>query len=568
MKQKKYQSRLNDKLDLPIVRLIVFLVVLWLGCFYGLGAAGVFDLDEGLYTTVSRQMVDSGDWLIPKIGSQVFFDKPPLVYWLQAGSIKLLGPTSFAVRLPSAIAAALTALALLWWARRRGSERVGRLAAVIFVLSPLTIGLSRQAITDSLLTLWFTLTVIGWIEGNRGERWGYILMAAAAGFATMTKGTIGILLPGAAFILRMIIMRDFRELRRVPWITVIGLYLLIVLPWHLALWRVNGSAFINEYIVHQQMARFLGKDFAHNQPFWFYIPILLIGAFPWSALMPIAWIRNIRFGRSEGENTGGEWTMWAIWATVVVGFFSASASKLPGYVQPALPALSILAARRLLDEGTKSLTRLECALTAIGGMILGGIFASAGAMGKLWQSQVDVMLSGKPVPATVVEALITMYPFALSVGALFLLGTVVIILRRKAISQVITIEALIGATFATLAGSVGLPAWSGYDIAPLHSLARKAVPALERGEKLIIYRFEDRRPSLFFIAGHTGRVVEIDSTDKPNESEALKREVSQAKNGYILAGRSIELPPMGCRLRRESTAGRWILWRFTLSDKS
>ncbi|MEN6372536.1 MAG: glycosyltransferase family 39 protein [Armatimonadota bacterium] len=566
MMKKKYPPVSNNLAKPRFAHIIFVIAVLWLGCFYGLGAAGVFDLDEGLYTTVSRQMADSGDWLIPKIGTQVFFDKPPLLYWLQAGSIKLFGPTSFAVRLPSAAAAALTALALLWWARRRGLEGTGRLAAVIFAFSTLTIGLSRQAITDSLLTLWFTLSIIGWIEGNRGKRWGYILMAAAAGFATMTKGTIGILLPGAAFVLRMIITRDFKELKRIPWVAALGLYLLIVLPWHLALWRANGSAFINEYIVHQQMARFLGKDFAHNQPFWFYLPILLIGAFPWSAVMPIAWWQGIRSGHLNDKNTG-EWSMWAIWAAVVVGFFSISASKLPGYVQPALPALSILAARRLLDEKTKSLARLECVLTVIGGMLLGGLFTTAGVLGKLWQSQAGVMLGGKPVPPAAADALVVMYPFALSTGILFLCGTIVIILRQKVVPQVITAGALTGAIFAMLAGSIGLSAWSSYNIDPMHTLARKTIPAIERGEKLIIYHFERRRPSLLFVTGHADRVIEIDNTAKPNEQDALKREVSQAAGGYILTERSVELPSLGCILRRESTSGRWSLWQFVKSEK-
>lgn len=540
----------------------VLAVILWLGCFYGLGAAGVFDLDEGLYTTVSRQMVDSGDWLIPKIGSQVFFDKPPLIYWLQAASIKIFGATPFAVRLPSALAAAFTTLALYWWARKRGARNIGWLAAGIFALSPLTIALSRQAITDSLLTLWFTLAVIGWIEGNRGSRRGYILMAAACGLATMTKGAIGILLPGVAFFIRMIIMRDFKELKRVPWIPAAGVYLLIVLPWHLALFSASGSEFINEYIVHQQMARFLGKDFAHNQPVWFYIPILLIGGFPWSAVVPVAWLNGIRSRNTDDEPCGGEWMMWALWAGVVVGFFSISKSKLPGYVQSALPAVSILAARRLIDKQAKTLSKLECVLAGIGGALFGGLLTAAGALGRLWQSQTDVVLNGKPAPPAVVDALSAIYPFTLPAGIVFLFGTVIIILRRRSVSQMIATGMLTGAAFAALAGGIGLSVWSRYNIDPLHSLAETTVPALERGEKLIIYGFERRRPSLLFITGHTDKVIEIDDTDKPSEPDALRREVMRLKSGYILTGGDTELPTFPGRLHQKSKAGRWTLWRF------
>lgn len=545
---------------------VALAAILWLGCFYGLGAAGVFDLDEGLYTTVSRQMLDSSDWLIPKIGSQVFFDKPPLLYWMQAISIRVFGATSFAVRLPSALAAMFTALALYWWARKRGARNIGWLAAGIFALSPLTIALARQAITDSLLTLWFTLAVIGWIEGNRGKRWGYILMAAACGLATMTKGTIGVLLPGAAFFIRMIIMRDFKELKRVPWIPAVGLYLLIVLPWHLALFITSGSEFINEYIVHQQMARFLGKDFAHNQPVWFYIPILLIGGFPWSAVVPVAWLNSIRSRNTDAEPNGEEWMLWALWAGVVVGFFSISKSKLPGYVQPAIPALSILAARRLAGTPTKALARLECALVGIGGALFGGLLTVAGTLGRLWQSQTDIMLNGRPVPPAVADALSAVYLFTLPSGIIFLFGTAIIILRRKAVQHVVVTGIITGVAFAVIAGGVGLSAWSKYNIDPLHSLARITIPALEKGEKLIIYGFERRRPSLLFITGHTENVIEIDDTAKPNEPEALRREVVRSKSGYILAGADTEFPVLPGRLYKESKTGKWTLWRFSKQE--
>jgi 4-amino-4-deoxy-L-arabinose transferase-like glycosyltransferase len=172
------------------IPLLILAIVLWLGCFHGLNAAGIFDRDEGLYATASRQMLESGDWIVPRTGPEVRFAKPPLIYWFQAPAIYLLGPTPVAARLPSALAAALTALALWWWARRHGAKRAGWLAAMIYVLCPLAMGLARQGIIDSLLALCLTLTIIGWIEAYQGDRRWYLLMAAGASFATLAKSVL------------------------------------------------------------------------------------------------------------------------------------------------------------------------------------------------------------------------------------------------------------------------------------------------------------------------------------------------------------------------------------------
>ncbi|HEX8494063.1 MAG TPA: glycosyltransferase family 39 protein [Pyrinomonadaceae bacterium] len=255
--------------------LIVMACVLSLVCFYSLNSVALIDLaDEGIYATIARQMIDSGDWVTPRYGPTVFFYKPPLFYWCQALFIYLLGPTPLAARLPSAIAAFLTALALFFWARRKGMMRTGWLAAMLYVLCPLVaLGLARVAMMDSLLTLFLTLAIIGWIEGYGGNRKGYLLMAAAMGLATMTKGMIGFLLPGAAFSIWLLLRRDWKALREVPWGYALCIFLLLVLPWHIAAWRANGNWFLQEYIIRQHVRRFLGEEFSyHNAPFWYYLP--------------------------------------------------------------------------------------------------------------------------------------------------------------------------------------------------------------------------------------------------------------------------------------------------------
>ncbi|MDQ3815452.1 MAG: glycosyltransferase family 39 protein, partial [Armatimonadota bacterium] len=505
-------------------------IVLWFGCFYGLGAAGIFDRDEGLYATAARQMVESGDWIVPRIGPEVRFAKPPLIYWLQAPSILLFGPTPFAMRLPSGLAAALTALLLWWWAKRRGVERIGRLAAMIYVLCPLTMALVRQAIIDSLLTLCFTMTVIGWIEGYRGNRRGYLVMAIGMALATLAKSVMGLALPIAAFVLWLLLRRDGGEWRRVPWLPAIGLYLLIALPWHLVMWRVTGDAFIQEYFLSNQAQRFMGQKWGHVQPFWFYIPVLLVGMFPWSAFVPLAWWQNLQHLRQrERTDLSCAWAMWASWAVVIIGFFSLSKSKLPHYALPALPALALLAATRLdaLWQTRGGLRIGEGVLFGVIGIAFGAVLTTVG-VDRLMQTNPGAPLFGKTLSAKATDLVIILTPVVLAVGILLLLGTLIILARWKVTAQAVGAMGLMNVLLLVLLMQLGLPAWNNYDIAPLHNLGRRALPALERGEPLVIYALKPTHTSLRFVLGHTPQVTE---TDQPR---VLQQVMNRAESGYIL----------------------------------
>jgi 4-amino-4-deoxy-L-arabinose transferase-like glycosyltransferase len=541
-----------------VLCLLVVGAALGFGCFYGLGAAGLFDLDEGLYATVARQMVVSGDWLVPRVGSVVFFDKPPLTYWLQALSLRFLGATPVAVRLPSAIAVALTALALCAWAHRRGLARAGWLAAIIYPLCPLSVGLARQAVMDSLLALWLTAAVIGWIEGYQGDRRGYLLMAVAAGLATLAKGLIGLALPGAAFVVWLLVRRDWQELRRVPWAVAAALYLGIVLPWHLAVWHVSGRLFVQEYVVHHHIQRFLGKDFGHQGPVWTYLPLLLVGLFPWSAFAWQGWWQSLRQIRSERRELDGAWSMWAVWALVVVGFFSLSKSKLPGYVQPAVPALALLAAMRLdqVWRVSRGLTAVEKGITGIAAVLFAGLFLAAGSLGFWWRAHPGGTLWGTVVPADVSVPLLRLAPVAVAIGILLLVGSAGILAAWRSPPQVAGMAIAVSLAFAALIVRFGLPIWSAYEIQPLHDLALRTLPDLREGKPLVVYGFVHRRPSLLFLLGHPEQIYET------SLSAVLQQTVRNARSGSILTERKTPLPPLEATLRQQSVAGRWVLRRW------
>jgi hypothetical protein len=545
-------------------------------CFVGLNRFALIDLvDEGIYASIARQMLDSGNWITPRYAGTIFFYKPPLTYWLQAIFIYFLGATPLAVRLPSAIAAFLTASAICVWTRRRSAHHVGQFAAVIYVCCPLlAFGLARIAMMDSLATLFFTLAVIGWIEGYSGERKGYILMAVGMGLATMTKGLIGFVLPGGAFLLWILWRRDFEELRRVPWFGVLITFLLLVLPWHLAAWRAHGNWFVAEYVGRQHLQRFLGRDFAHQNPFWYFVPVLLVAMFPWSGLIPIAWWRGLRAGRSDRQSLECAMSMWALWAGFVFVFFSLSISKLPNYILPALPALSILIGWRLnsLWKHKRSLSLVEFVSLWLPALIFGALVVMAGltayqgrsypespsliarTLGKLfnWNEQSgSVELLWKKL-----EVLTDLGPYWIALGAILLLGSLVIFISWRRVANAFAASLIVSVSLILFVTQVGFPRWSTRSAAPINELGMRTLPALQRNEPLVMYAVHPKHPSLRYLLGHSEHVFETFSP------ETLQRVLDDAGQGYVLTSAETPLPKLPGKLQQEAAADRWVLWRF------
>jgi hypothetical protein len=526
--------------------------LVWLACFSGLNAAGIFDRDEGLYATAARQMLESGNWIVPHIGDAAFLDKPPLIYWLQASCIWLLGPTPLAARLPSSISIALTSLLIYAWAARHQRAGAGRLAALLYAFSPLSMVLARQSLIDATLTLCLTLTIIGWIEGTQGSPRWYFLMAGGAALSTLAKGAIGLVLPLAVLILWLLWRRDFRAFRRIPW-TAPLLYLVIALPWHLAMIYLVGPRFLQEYFLSNQLQRFRGQAYGHVQPFWFYGPILLVGLLPWSPIALSAWWRALTAKTETDKSSRSNWTLmlcqWALWAAIFVGFFSLSKSKLPGYALPALPPLCLLAAVRLEELWQKKmpLSSFESGLVSLLLSLLAAVGFVVGIAG--WQSA-SGQVFGRVLPPRAIEPLVLLAPVALSLGLLFIISAVVLLWQRRHSERLVFTMLASNAVLIVLLTHWALPAWNRYNIAPLHDLGRRTLPFLERGERLLIYDLSPKRTSLRYVLGHTRQIIE---TDQP---AALQHALEQG--GWVLTMSDTKplLPAI-----RVADAGRWTLWK-------
>lgn len=345
---------------------VALLGLCWLALFNGLGSLGLMDKTEALFVEVAHQMLLRDDWVTPIWNGSPFFDYPVWGYWMVALSFRLFGISEWAARLPGALAATAVVLAsfgLLWClvpaSAPGSSQRPGTalLGASLLATTPGWIGWGRTATTDMFLASAITLALYGFAlvelaPPSSADRWrqplGRVCLAGFCGIAVLAKGPVGLLLPG-------LVIGSFLSLRGGwrPWLApgplaaMAALFFGICLPWYWLAAVVNGQAFLAGFLGFSNLQRFTSVLYAHPGPAWFYLPWLLILGFPWSPFLPLAIARSgfwqpsnwRRLKRGQAPPL-----LLVIWLGVILAFFSAAATKLPGYILPALPATTVLVA--------------------------------------------------------------------------------------------------------------------------------------------------------------------------------------------------------------------------------
>jgi len=370
-----------------------------LAFFQQLGTLGLMDKTEGLFVEVARQMADSGDWVTPRWNGATFFDYPVWGYWMVALSFRLFGLSEWAARLPVALAASAVVLALaaLVWQLAPAAElprrRVGRatLAATVLALSPGWVGWGRSSVTDMFLSSAIALALFGFAlayaqpERVALRRLGHGSMALFAGIATLAKGPVGLLLPGLVIIVFLLFKGQLlAQLRRAPLLPMAALFLGVTTPWYALATQVNGMEFLQHFIGFSNLERFTSVLYSHPGPPWYYLPWLLLLLLPWSLYLPVA-LTRLRFWRLERWRTpptGADLPLLAlVWLVVVVAFFSAAATKLPGYILPSIPAGALLLALQFqpLEQTAQPQGRGQAASGWVNAGVL-GLMALAAAL--------------------------------------------------------------------------------------------------------------------------------------------------------------------------------------------
>ena len=337
----------------PRTRTDVLLLAAFCGFlfFYGLGAFGLVGADEPRYAQVAREMLDRSDWVTPTLQGKPWLEKPVLYYWQAMLSFRAFGVTDRAARLPAAFDAVVLIAAIYFFLRRYrpGCELDG---ALITASCAAVVGFAHAAATDMPLAATLAIALLGWYawyESRESRR--NIYLAAFYIFlalGTLAKGPVAPALAAVIIFLFVAVKRDWRALPRTLWIPGVVLYFAVMLPWYIAV-QVRNPEFFRVFILEHNLARFSQDVYHHRQPFWFYLPVFLLAMMPWTLVLIFAIVERARLIWSEGKEKDAfsspedSWQLFLlIWMLVPVLFFSASQSKLPGYILPAVPAGALL----------------------------------------------------------------------------------------------------------------------------------------------------------------------------------------------------------------------------------
>jgi 4-amino-4-deoxy-L-arabinose transferase-like glycosyltransferase len=315
--------------------------------FFGLPYFGLLGADEPRYAQVAREMLARQDWITPTLGGAAWLEKPVLYYWQTMLAYRVLGVSDWAARLPSAADATLMVVAVYLFLRRfrPGFHLDG---ALITASAAGTIGFARAASMDMPLAAMFTIAMLAWYawyeSASKRCLAGFHLFL---GLATLAKGPIAVVLAAVILVVFAVAQGEPRLLRRTLWPPGVALFAVVALPWYAAVqWR--NPEFFRVFILQHNLARF-GKDvYHHTGPLWYYLPVLLLGLVPWTIFVIAALEESGRvWWRKRRERFRSEDALPAyltLWLAAPVVFFSFSASKLPGYIVPALPAGTLLLA--------------------------------------------------------------------------------------------------------------------------------------------------------------------------------------------------------------------------------
>ena len=319
-------------------RRAAWLVFVIAALFLFLGTRGLNEPDEGRYAEIAREMTVTGEWLVPHLNGFEHFQKPPLLYWLTAASIRLLGVNEWAARLPSALAA-LGVVLLTFGIARRIFDRAAALAAALVLVSSIGFfALARLLTPDMLLTLWVTAAVASLVFRRP---W---LFFVCMGLGFLTKGPMALVVPISAALGWQLAPRGDGEKLPLPWLRGMALTLTIGLSWFVVL-SVRDGALFDYFWRCELVERFASTGHGRSKPFWFFAPVLIVGFLPWIFFLP-ARARELwtRWRSGAWMNTDGLLCCWIVPPLLIL---SLSGSKLPTYILPLFPALSLLVARSL-----------------------------------------------------------------------------------------------------------------------------------------------------------------------------------------------------------------------------
>jgi 4-amino-4-deoxy-L-arabinose transferase-like glycosyltransferase len=409
--------RVNRWYRLALVALIAAILYL-----PGLGRPALWEPDEGRYAEIAREMVVSGDYVTPRDDWQRYFEKPPLVYWAEAASIRVFGVNEFAVRLPAALFSIGEVVVTAAIAEAILGAEAAFLAALVLALSPLFFGFARFATLDPALAFFLTAALGAFYAAARapafdsrsGRLW-MLTSAAMLALGALTKGPVALFLGGAIALLWLIVDGRAREIARMPLVWCAIVFLVIAAPWFVLV-ELRNPGFLHFFVVHEHLARFTASE-EHGWGPWFFIPIVIGGTWPWIFFAPLGFMAMYSSRQDSDTRARSDARLLALWFAIIFVFFSIPRSKLGSYILPAIPPLAIVSGLGLIQLRAMAMeVRRRLLFWFVAVNVAGALAAVALALKLLYPVHPSLALDGCLVAAFVVVGALFMYGTALDEG--------------------------------------------------------------------------------------------------------------------------------------------------------
>jgi 4-amino-4-deoxy-L-arabinose transferase-like glycosyltransferase len=335
--------------------LLLAVVLIWFG---NLEYRKLIRPDEGRYAEIPREMVASGDWITPRLNELKYFEKPPLQYWATAVAYEVFGEHQWTSRLWTALTG-FAGILLAWFAGSRlfGRE-AGLYSALLLGSSSLYALMAHINTLDMGVTFFISLGVFSLLLAQHDQlahrRRNWMLLAwVGLALAVLSKGLMGLILPGTALFLYSVFNRDIAIWKRMHWFSGLLVFLLVAAPWFVLVIKANPE-FFDRFFIYEHYTRFTTKVHGRYQPWYYFIPVLVMGMLPWTVLMFDTVLRTWKNSAQKVKEFSAE-RFLLVWAVFVYLFFSISDSKLPSYLLPMFPALALLMGKHLANISTRRL---------------------------------------------------------------------------------------------------------------------------------------------------------------------------------------------------------------------
>ncbi|CAM2150988.1 glycosyltransferase family 39 protein [Paraburkholderia tropica] len=325
-----------------ILLLIVALAVIW---FLPLGWRHLLPSDEGRYAEMAREMLATGDWITPRYNGYKYFEKPPLQTWMNALTFAWFGIGEWQARLYTALTGFAGVLLVGFTGARVFNAATGFFAAVVLACAPYWNLMGHFNTLDMALSFWMELTLCALLLAQRpnlprntARLWMWVCWGAMA-LAVLSKGLVGLILPGAVLVLYTLISRDWALWKRLYLVSGLIVFFAVVSPWFVLVQERNPE-FFNFFFIVQQFQRYLTPAQNRPGPFYYFVPVMLVGFLPWLSVS----VQSVRHALRTPRQPNGfaPVTLMLVWSAFIFLFFSASHSKLISYTLPIAPPLALV----------------------------------------------------------------------------------------------------------------------------------------------------------------------------------------------------------------------------------